>query len=589
MFNRIAQFFTSPNTSLFFIGLLFCVPFCVGYHHRPIPAFVGEWLAAALGVVAMLAILSKNFWQNIKLPQISLVFLGLATIVCMQWMLGMLHSPQFSLLILSYIAWAFLLTILGSYLRQTLGWEELATTLAWVMVLGAIYNIGFVALQIAMKSGIKISLMPNLGRYGALGQPNNFADYIGMGVASLMYLYAKRKMRSQIFWPGLVLFLTLLAFSGSRSSWIYLMGLTAFAIILQIKAIKQQTSSPNIRSLLRVGLILLPLFSLLQLAIHYGLPDNLIDLPTERLNDAIDNKSASLRWQFWQTSWYLFTQNPWLGIGIGQMRWQSFMLIDSAALNPSKMVFEHSHNIFMHLLTEMGIGAALFAIIGLGTWAWFFKWRELNLERWWLIALLGIMGIHSILEYPLWYTYFLGVFAFLLGAGEEKISQFNCPKIGKLVGAGAFGLILLVSVVNLGTLFMANIKLEHWTDSAANKNVKTISKTKFINDFAWIHNNSLLAPYAEIMFVNAATVNNEQLDDLVLMSESVMRFMPTQSITYQYALLLKLKGDEAAAAKQLNRALIAYPKGLKSSIEFQPTKYWQDYLDILSVARSIKK
>ena len=239
MFSRFAQFFTNPSTSLFFIGLLFCLPFTVAYHHLPIAAFYGEWLAAALGVAAMLALMSKNFWQEVKLPQISLVFLGLAAILNMQWMLNMLHSPQYALLIHSYLAWAFLLVVLGSYLRQTLGWEKLATTLSWFMVLGGIANIIFVGLQIALKSKVDLPFMPKFTSYGALSQANNFADYMALATASLMYLYAKKQLQLKWFAVGLVLFISLLAFSGSRSSWLYLGFITLLSIALQIKAIKQ--------------------------------------------------------------------------------------------------------------------------------------------------------------------------------------------------------------------------------------------------------------------------------------------------------------------------------------------------------------
>ena len=254
MFSRFAQVATAPKTSLLMVGLLFCLPFTVAYHHLPIAAFYGEWLAAALGVAAMLALMSKNFWQEVKLPQISLVFLGLAAILNMQWMLNMLHSPQYALLILSYLAWAFVLVVLGSYLRQQLGWEKLATTLSWFMVLGGVANVIFVGLQIALKSKVDLPFMPKLTSYGALSQANNFADYMALATTSLMYLYAKKQLQLKWFAVGLVLFISLLAFSGSRSSWLYLGFITLLAIALQIKSIKQLNGSPNIRSLLRVSL-----------------------------------------------------------------------------------------------------------------------------------------------------------------------------------------------------------------------------------------------------------------------------------------------------------------------------------------------
>jgi O-antigen ligase len=587
MLNRLFTSITSPVTSLYLIGLMCCLPFTVAYHHLPIAAFYGEWLSAALGVLAMLTLLGKGFWQHFKLPQISLVFLGLASIIGMQWMLGMLHSSQYALLVLSYLAWGFVLVILGSYLRQALGWEKIALTLAWFIVLGGALNVVFVGLQLALKSGVALSFMPKLPGYGALAQVNNFADYMALATASLMYLYAKGRVTLKPFLVGLVLFITMLAFSGSRSAWLYLGAITLLAIGLQIKAIKQRTGSPHIRSLLRMSLLLLPLFAVIQLLLHNIVPDSLISLPAEELMEGLNDKTASLRLQIWQTSWHLFTQNPWLGIGAGQMRWQSFLLLDTPNINATKMILEHSHNLFIHLLTEMGVAAALFVLIGLVAWARSFKWRELDLEAWWLIALLAIIGIHSMLEYPLWYTYFLGVFAFLLGAGEEKITQLKLPQAGQAAVLATTGIFMLISIVNLSTLLIANNKLEANVMNALKGNASGLALDNYLNDMTWVHNNSLLAPYAELLLARSLKANSQHLTDQLSLSQSAMRFSPMRKIAYKNVLLHKLNQDQPSAVKQLNRTLIAYPGKFKNELEALPMKYWQDYLDVLSEARPI--
>ncbi|MDO9365571.1 MAG: hypothetical protein Q7T58_04385, partial [Methylotenera sp.] len=133
-----------------FIGLMFLLPFVVLYHRLPIPSFYGEWIAATLGLAAMLPLLHKASWQSFQVPKIALIFLGLAAIISMQWMLGMLHSNQYALLILSYVVWAFFLVILGGYLRRELGWEKVAITLAWFIVIGGLINVGIVGLQYAV-------------------------------------------------------------------------------------------------------------------------------------------------------------------------------------------------------------------------------------------------------------------------------------------------------------------------------------------------------------------------------------------------------------------------------------------------------
>ena len=585
MFQRITQLLTSANISLFVVGLMFCFPFAVAYHHLPIAAFYGEWFAALLGVVAMIALLSNDFWRQLQLPEIALVFLGLAGLLGVQYLMGLLHSAQYALLILSYLIWALMLSVLGSYLRLRLGWERVATILAWFMLLGGVINIVFVSMQFGFKSGLGFSFMPNFPSYGALAQRNNFADYIALTLISTLYLYAKEHFGFKRLLLSMVLLITLLAFSGSRSSWLYLGLITALALLLQFLDIRQGLDSVQTRRLFRAALLVIPLFIIIQLLLGYFLSDTLVDLPNERIENAIGSNDSSLRAQFWHTSWYLFNQSPWLGVGAGQIRWQTFLLLSNSAANPAQMVFEHSHNLFMHLLAEMGVLGALLVILGLGSWLYHFKWRALNLEAWWLLALLAVISTHSMLEYPLWYTYFLGVFAFLLGAGEQKQISIQSSTAQKIISVTTLCTVLIVSAINLVTMNMAYTKLERWTNRAATKTVLESDRKAFFGDYSWVHNHSLLAPYAEMMLINAIYVEADQVNHYLWMSERAIRFMPTPNLVFQHALLLKLAGDEAAAANMMKLAMTAYPSSLSRNIALQPMQYQQLYLDMQATVK----
>ncbi len=590
MLKRISNYITSPNVSLRLLGLMFFLPFVTMYHQQPIPSFYAEWVAAVLGVAAMLTLLRDNVWQPLHIPQIAMVFPGLAAILGMQWMLGMLHSTQYALLVLSYLAWGFLLVVLGSYLRRELGWEKLAVTLAWGLVAAAIINAGFVVLQYATRAGLAISWLPKLNSYGAVSQANHFADFTALATISLIYLYAKGRFKLKVFGVVLFLFLSMLAFSGSRSAWLYLTAMMVLAVAMQVNAMRQRTGSTAMRSLLRVSLLVLPAFVMLHLVISYVLPDQLVTLPTERMADAATSGASSPRLQLWYDSLRLFMQSPWLGVGAGAMRAETFMLIDTPAAMASKRIFEHAHNLFINLLAEMGIGGFLIVAVGLVAWVRAFKWRELGLESWWLTALLAVLGIHSMLEYPLWFAYFLGIAAVLLGAGEEKLTALNIPQLSQKPGQGfsqiaartVLATVILLGTVNLGSMITANIKLENWLLNYVGED---ISEQEAQLD--WVYQHSVLAPYAELMYTLSMAVNPSHIDDKVWLSQHAMRFKPMRRIAYQHVLLLKLQGDHAGAVKQLNRTLIAQPGDFKSELEAMPFKYWQDYLDVLSDARPI--
>jgi O-antigen ligase len=591
MLKRIFCPANSANISLFFIGLMFFLPFVIMHHSLPIPLFYSEWIAGTLGLLAVMPLLRSasrhvTLEQSIKIPQISLVFIGLAIILCAQWALGMLHSTQYALLVLSYFAWAFLLVVLGSHLRQELGWGKLVTALAWGLVIGGMVNVGIVTLQFVTRTGGAIPWLPNLVSYGAIAQANHFADFTALATASLIYLYAKGRFSLSFFALILMCFLMMLSFSGSRSAWLYLAALTILAVCLYVSTRKQQDGSIAIRSIFRIGLLLIPAFILVQAFIYYVIPNNLVSLPTERLVESANVSGTSIRLSVLYDSLRLFIQSPWLGIGIGEMRAETFLLLDTPTSQSFNRPFEHTHNLFSHLLAEMGIGAFLIVLMGLIVWFRAIKWSKLNLETWWLFSLLAILGIHSMLEYPLWFAYFLGITAVLLGAGDARTVSIPLPsniKLGRKALGASIAVILLLGIVNLATLFTANMKLEKWVEQFR---YKGINDQKLID---WPHQNSLLSTYADLLSVMSMSVSPTDIDKKVLLSQSVLRITPLLKVAYQHALLLKLQGDNANAEKYLNRALIAYPRSTKVILQNIPLEYRQDYLDLLSKVRPNQK
>jgi hypothetical protein len=187
------------------------------------------------------------------------------------------------------------------------------------------------------------------------------------------------------------------------------------------------------------------------------------------------------------------------------------------------------------------------------------------------------------LEYPLWFTFFLGIAAVLLGAGDEKLITINLTKVTSKFARTGLAILLIIGVVNLGTMLVANAKLENWIQKLANENVSDQPQLD------WVQQYSLLSPYGELMQAATMDINANHIQEEFLLNQSVMNFRPFPTIAYQQALLLQLKDQHADAVKQLNRALIAYPRKFKSALEKAPIKYKQQYLDMLSETQPEKQ
>lgn len=591
MFDRVTNRLLSPTTSLFVVGLMMLLPFIYPRHTLPIASFYGEWLAGALGLLALLPLLKRDSWQPLEIPQIALVFLGFVALVFMQWSLGMLNSSQYALMAASYLIWAFFLAILGSYLRRQLGWDRLVTVLAWFVLAGGLLNGGFVLLQLMMQNGMSVPFMPKHSSYGAIGQANHFANHTALALVSLFYLYSRGQIKLLAALPATLAFLFMFSLSGSRSTWLYLLAFVMLALLLRAMVINQQGLRAQVeqsqsRRLLRMALIALPLFALVQLAAFLlfnqtGL-EKVSALPTERLLDeSVAISGITIRLHLWQESWQLFMQSPWLGIGLGQMRWETFSTFTEGLAAGMPATFEHAHNLFFHIMAEMGLAGLLLLVAGMVAWLRGFSWKHLSFSSWWLLGMLGVIFIHSLLEYPLWFTYFLGMAAFLLGAGEEKTSQVRIAFSGRALVVA----ILVLGTVHLGSTLAGNQIIKHWMYVGLKEGVQPEYQEAMFDDLHWVQNKTLFAPYVLVLYAHLLAPDETNLQEKLEITRSALNYMPTRGAAYRYPLLLALNGEREEAVLQLRNALVAFKGSFTKQLKDLPFQYWQLYIELLQEAK----
>ncbi|MEK8046831.1 PglL family O-oligosaccharyltransferase [Ideonella margarita] len=161
---------------------------------------------------------------------------------------------------------------------------------------------------------------------------------------------------------------------------------------------------------------------------------------------------SSSRFGIWANAWSLVKAQPWTGVGFGE-----FNFAWSLTPFPGRPVafFDHTHNVLLQFLVELGLPLAAL-LTGLMLWA---LWQALvrsmqasgpnaaGQRAAFMIVLLA--GVHSLLEYPLWYTYFLLPTAWAWGhalrPAEPDTTSSDSPASHWPMVAG--GLILV------GTLF----------------------------------------------------------------------------------------------------------------------------------------
>ena len=142
----------------------------------------------------------------------------------------------------------------------------------------------------------------------------------------------------------------------------------------------------------------------------------------------------------WANVLTLIAQHPWLGWGWGETDYAHFMT-GYSSLRFCDML-DNAHDLPLHLALEFGVPFALLVLVLMGVWVWRrAPWRESQPWRVMAWCLLLVIGIHSLLEYPLWYGPFqmtLGLAMGMLWATTDAPAQETSQEVPMLVAAVLF-------------------------------------------------------------------------------------------------------------------------------------------------------
>jgi O-antigen ligase len=573
------------RASLIMIGLAWTLPFLQPYHRLPLAGFYSEWLALALGLTASLLLLRRESWLFPALPAVALAPIGLAAVVGLHAALGRVPYPQQALLVVLYLMWASLITILGAVLRRELGMKALAAALAWWLVAGGILGALAGLMQHFHAAGVfgsvvMAKVMP--ASYGNLGQANHFAAYSTIALISALYLYGQGRLSVAGMAGCAVILLPSLAATGSRSIWLYLGLLALLALLLW------RHDRSDARRFAVAALCVLPGFLaanwLMQLSLG---PPPASPLPAvtsaERVFDLASG--INIRLQLWREAWDLFLGAPLLGAGTGQFAWHHFLYQASGGAPADPRVFNHAHNLPLHLMAETGAAGALIVAGALLAWLAKLRGARLDLEWCWLLALLGVLGILSLLEHPLWYAYFLGVAALLLGMGSGAFFSLRFSGSARaVIAAGA-----AVGFLNLIAVLPPYRELERLV-FAPEHAAQPRDDAEFARAIARVHREPLLVPYVEFAIAIGIEADKDRLPEKLALVGRAVHFAPAPYVAYRYALLLALAAEGEAARVQFERSMRVYPGELpqiKVQLADLARRYPAEMAPLLDVASGL--
>lgn len=533
-------------------GAMWIVPFLSALHFYPVPTFHGELWAAMLGLAALSLWLLGPVSTPARLPVTALLPLFLAASIALQIGLGRLANPADGVLGVLYLLWAAALIWLAAQLRDRYGLERVVTVFAWCALAGALASTTVGLFQHYAPETIGRFAMRRMtpAIYANLGQPNHLAHQLALGLASLVYLSATRRVSasSAVFIAMPMLFVA--ALTQSRSPWLYF---AAFAILA---ALHRGSLEPGTGRRLLIGsCLLLPGIGAAQLAaqLPFLQPPSYTMLPMDRLFEVASGWSP--RVAVWKEAWAMFRSSPLLGVGFGQFAWQHFLQVSAADPAAAPGLYDHAHNLFLQLVAELGVLAGVTALAAVAAWIAGVLREDGSPQRWWVLAVVAVAGIHSMLEYPLWYAYFLGAAALLAGLADRH--RLRLPRA--LLPRVALASFVVAGWSVTWWLYLDYSRIEGLSVNVFSAGPGGDRMVRVRETLREVDGRSLLQPYVDIGLANAEVLSPERLPEKLDRNSRVLHFAPTREIAYRQAVLLALDGQAAAARTQLARSATYYP------------------------------
>lgn len=552
---------------------MWVLPFLHYRHRLPLTTFEQEWWSGLLGVLALTLLIGRGFWRRPEIPRIAQLPLALIAVVGLQWALGKIVYFDQVMLYVLYLLFAACLMILGARLRDCFGMAKLAQVLAIFLLIGAELSalIGLLQhyrwhtpLDAVIVNKVSSSV------YGNLAQPNHFANYIALGLVSLGLLRQQRLKAGYVIALATPL-LFVMTLSGSRSSWLYLLLMAGLAWWWARRDASQ-------RPLLRYSLLLICGFGLMHLVVQLPFvagPDSSIDT-VRRILGA--NETTGIRLYLWYEAILMFVQSPWLGVGFGQFSWHHFQLLPVLQQANISGLYNNAHNLIFHLAAEAGMAGLLVLSLSVGVWLYGLQRRsaifnlrgsvqndaslvEPDAAQWWGLAVLGVLAIHSLLEYPLWYAYFVAVAAILLGALDETRYMLKLRFAGRM----SLGMILLLGAVALVQLRNGYGLLEQTLAIHPASSTDYSALSRFHEGMAEVYKKPLLSPYVEFSLSDQVAVNEDRLQEKLALNTRVTKVMPVGAVVYRQAMLQAQANQPEQAKLTLERAIWSYPSGFSEA------------------------
>lgn len=571
------------------VFMLFLIPLAIPFSYFPLSKFYSEVAALFLALlIGTLMILKSN---RVSISSVGIGAILFALFLILQIVLVDIRFPGINLAISCEFIVATIMSIgVVSYIDGHDNMhKKLAIIIAWAVLISttlqAFYGLlqftgaasNFQSIILYTKSGFD-------GVFGNIGQKNDYADFIFLGVFALAYLYFIEQINIFVFTLYEAFFLSIVTVCTSRTALLYL----AVALIVNFIYIKaQKNTNKNSRESRRVFKILLILFAgfiILQISLpplwnhfaaHAPTTNISSDAPTSlslpkgeitsglyrfKARDIV-SQTTTRRVYEWYKDIIIFTHNPLFGIGWYQYPRAAIYLMETPRfmyITANTALYTHSHNSPLNVLAETGIiGFFLTFIYGFAYSLYRMFKKFNNIETLFLVFMILTTFTQGLFQYPLWYSYFLLYFILFLSFDKPIYSLKN----NKYIKIGIICVLVLFSYMFKTSLYTYT-DLVFYTDVPQDSDDFTANVIKLEG----LVNNNLLWSLPALMVLDnyilpgvPQTNNAMPIADQMKYTDMLASELPYSGAIFKQIILHKENSDEIGASRYAHLLAYAYP------------------------------
>ena len=399
---------------------------------------------------------------------------------------------------------------------------------------------------------------PSGGRLsGVWGQPNLTTTICWLGLLAGAVVFSQKQQKGW-WYASILVFGWTLACAASRMSWLMIAGLLALVFVSRLSRYRMEETLGASQSLVRgialivILLVVVPLLNqpVREALVSFGLLDqsSVVSLAGR---DVFHDSARLTEFSKVFSEAGTFSWTQWL-VGVGPGNYPAFSYHADMALPPEGLgagTWLHSHNLFSMIFVEFGlVGLAVVLAFVVSITLTALK-APMNLPRFFSIGGIGLLFIHSNLEFPLWYLWFLVLFCLLLTNLFDVKELKGDSKWLKPVVGFCGSLMVLALLINVSYQYV------RITDVAMNPQ----RGKQDYQALAFLANDSLMGPYAVLRKYRDFAPESTNIDWQLLEVRKMKAWQPRDLVVLREFSLLILKQDMLEACKVAEQSAYRYP------------------------------